>query len=68
LKSRGSDVDKTISAWRENVIRMHHKYVEPTKYISDLIIPWGGDKENLIPIKAISGALEYAIYSGKNKK
>jgi uridine kinase len=45
---------------------MHQKYVEPTKYISDMIIPWS--ENNIVPIKAISGALEYMIYSHKRTR
>jgi uridine kinase len=45
---------------------MHQKYVEPMKFISDIIIPWS--ENNIVPIKAISGALEYMIYSNKRAR
>jgi uridine kinase len=49
--------------WRQNVIKMHHEFVEPHKWNADFIIPWASSKENLVPIKAIGGALEYMIFS-----
>ncbi|GMO16100.1 MAG: uridine kinase [Mycoplasmoidaceae bacterium] len=61
---RGADLVQTVKMWRETVIKMHQKYVEPTKFISDIIIPWSNP--NMVPIKAISGALEYMIYSKRS--
>ncbi|MDR2654421.1 MAG: AAA family ATPase [Mycoplasmataceae bacterium] len=68
IKTRNTDIEKTIKMWRETVIDMHHEYVEPKKYISDIVIPWGNGKQNMVPIKAVAGALEYMIYSTKNRK
>ncbi|MDR2829400.1 MAG: AAA family ATPase [Mycoplasmataceae bacterium] len=65
-KTRGTSIIDTVTAWRNSVIKMHQKYVEPTKYISDMIIPWS--ENNIVPIKAISGALEYMIYSHKRTR
>jgi uridine kinase len=65
-KTRGTDILSTVTTWRNSVIKMHQKYVEPMKYISDMIIPWA--ENNIVPIKAISGALEYMIYSNKRTR
>jgi uridine kinase len=31
IKSRGSDILNTVEMWRQNVIKMHHEFVEPHK-------------------------------------
>jgi len=68
-KERNANIQKTIQLWRENVIPNHFKYIEPTKLYSDLIIPYGfREQENLVPIKAICGALEYMLYTSKKRK
>jgi len=67
-KARGTNVEETIKMWRDTVIDMHHKYVEPQKYHADLIIPWHHKTDTTMSsIKAISGAIEYAAYSTNNK-
>jgi uridine kinase len=47
--------------WRNTVIKSHHLYVEPGKYVADLIVPWG-EQHNLLAIKAVAGAIEYEAY------
>jgi len=39
---RGRSVDSVIEQYRETVRPMHHQFVEPNKYLADLIIPEGG--------------------------
>jgi len=68
-KERDTKIKETIQLWRNNVIPNHFKYVEPTKQYSDLVIPYGfREQENLVPIKAISGALEYMVFTAKKRK
>jgi uridine kinase len=40
---RGRSIESVITQYRETVKPMHDKYVEPTKYTADVIIPWGGE-------------------------
>jgi len=68
-KERNTNIQKTIQLWRNNVIPNHFKYIEPTKLYSDLVIPYGfREQENLVPIKAISGALEYMVFTANKRK
>ena len=45
---RGRSIESVITQYRDTVKPMHDRYVEPTKYTADIIIPWGG--ENTIGI------------------
>ena len=40
---RGRTIDSIITQYRTTVKPMHDKYVEPSKYTADIIIPWGGE-------------------------
>ena len=40
---RGRSIESIITQYRNTVKPMHDKYVEPTKYTADIIIPWGGE-------------------------
>ena len=40
---RGRSIESVITQYRDTVKPMHDKYVEPTKYTADIIIPWGGE-------------------------
>jgi uridine kinase len=42
---RGRSIESVITQYRETVKPMHDKYVEPTKYTADVIIPWGGENQ-----------------------
>ena len=42
---RGRSIDSIITQYRETVKPMHDKYVEPSKYYADVIIPWGGENK-----------------------
>lgn len=39
---RGRSVDSVIEQYRETVRPMHYQFVEPNKYLADVIIPEGG--------------------------
>ncbi len=39
---RGRSVDSVIEQYRETVRPMHYQFVEPNKYMADVIIPEGG--------------------------
>lgn len=40
---RARSIESIITQYRETVKPMHDRFVEPTKYYADVIIPWGGD-------------------------
>ena len=40
---RGRSIQSVITQYRDTVKPMHDKFVEPTKYYADIIIPWGGE-------------------------
>ena len=40
---RGRSIESVITQYRDTVKPMHDKYVEPTKYTADIILPWGGE-------------------------
>lgn len=40
---RGRSIESVITQYRDTVKPMHDRYVEPTKYTADIIIPWGGE-------------------------
>lgn len=40
---RGRSIESIITQYRETVKPMHDKFVEPSKYTADIIIPWGGE-------------------------
>ncbi len=42
IVERGRSVDSVIEQYRETVRPMHYQFVEPHKYMADLIIPEGG--------------------------
>ena len=39
---RGRSVDSVIDQYQKTVRPMHHQFVEPNKYLADIIIPEGG--------------------------
>lgn len=40
---RGRSIESIVTQYRNTVKPMHDRYVEPTKYYADIIIPWGGE-------------------------
>ena len=40
---RARSIESIITQYRETVKPMHDRFVEPTKYYADIIIPWGGE-------------------------
>jgi len=42
INERGRSVESVIAQYRETVRPMHAQFVEPNKYLADLIIPEGG--------------------------
>lgn len=40
---RGRSIESIVTQYRSTVKPMHDRYVEPTKYYADIIIPWGGE-------------------------
>ena len=42
IMERGRSFDSVMTQYRNTVKPMHDKFVEPTKYTADIIIPWGG--------------------------
>ena len=40
---RERSIESIITQYRTTVKPMHDRYVEPTKYTADVIIPWGGE-------------------------
>lgn len=42
INKRGRSVDSVIEQYRTTVRPMHYQFVEPNKYLADLIIPEGG--------------------------
>lgn len=59
MKERGRSFDSVYNQYLATVKPMHEKYVEPTKYHSDIIIPHGGlnDIANDLIIKKIKSHL-----------
>lgn len=53
---RGRSIESVITQYRTTVKPMHDKFVEPTKYFADVIIPWGG--ENAVGIDLMERYLE----------
>lgn len=53
---RGRSIESVITQYRNTVKPMHDKFVEPTKYYADVIIPWGG--ENTVGIDMLLAYLE----------
>ena len=53
---RGRSIESVITQYRTTVKPMHDKFVEPTKYFADVIIPWGG--ENVVGIDLLERYLE----------
>lgn len=45
LHERGRSLDSVIEQYRKTVRPMHYQFVEPNKYLADLIIPEGGMNE-----------------------
>ena len=43
ILERARSIESIITQYRETVKPMHDRFVEPTKYYADVIIPWGGD-------------------------
>jgi uridine kinase len=74
-KERGSPIEKTIKMWRDSVIHAHHKYVEPTKYLADISIPFNRQKQksidgliNIVNIMIQDTKTKKRTKSGKNSK
>ena len=40
---RGRSIESIVTQYRTTVKPMHDRFVEPTKYYADIIIPWGGE-------------------------
>ena len=51
IAQRGRSVDSVIKQYRETVRPMHYQFVEPNKYLADVIIPEGG--MNLVAVDLI---------------
>lgn len=45
IMERGRSLDSVIDQYRKTVRPMHHQFVEPNKYVADIIIPEGGQNE-----------------------
>ncbi len=59
---RGRSVDSVIEQYRETVRPMHAQFVEPNKYLADVIIPEGG--MNLVAVDLIQAKIN-AVLEGK---
>lgn len=53
---RARSIESIITQYRDTVKPMHDRFVEPTKYYADVIIPWGG--ENTMGIDMLKKYLE----------
>ncbi len=53
---RARSIESIITQYRDTVKPMHDRFVEPTKYYADIIIPWGG--ENAMGIDMLKTYLE----------
>lgn len=53
---RARSIESIITQYRDTVKPMHDRFVEPTKYYADVIIPWGG--ENTVGIDMLKKYLE----------
>ena len=56
---RGRSVDSVIDQYRETVRPMHYQFVEPNKYLADVIIPEGG--MNLVAIDLIKAKINAVL-------
>lgn len=56
---RGRSIESVITQYRTTVKPMHDRFVEPTKYYADVIIPWGG--ENAVGIDLLERYLEHHL-------
>ena len=52
VNERGRGLDKSIVHYQKYVKPMHELFIEPSKRLSDIIIPVGGDNEKGIDILA----------------
>jgi uridine kinase len=63
IMERGRSVDSVIEQYRKTVRPMHYQFVEPNKYMADVIIPEGG--MNLVAIDLIKAKIN-TILEEKN--
>lgn len=61
VEERGRTVEMSINQYMETARPMHEKYVEPTKHLSDILIPNGGYNEN--GAQTVIDALEKRLMS-----
>lgn len=64
LIERGRSIDSVIQQYRETVRPMHSQFVEPNKYLADVIIPEGG--MNMVAVDLIKTKIN-AILDGKHE-
>ncbi len=64
-KERGRSVDSIISQYRKFVAPAFRSFIEPQKYICDIILPRGG--ENKAGLSMIMGALEKMMNQEEKK-
>ncbi|NQV14056.1 uridine kinase [bacterium] len=63
LIERGRSIDSIIEQYRETVRPMHYQFVEPNKYLADVIIPEGG--KNRVAVDLIKAKIN-AVLEGKH--
>ncbi len=56
---RGRSVDSVIEQYRETVRPMHYQFVEPNKYLADVIIPEGG--MNMVAVDLIKSKINAVL-------
>lgn len=63
IKERGRSLDSVIEQYRGTVRPMHYQFVEPNKYLADLIIPEGGLNE--VAVDLIKTKINAILRSGE---
>lgn len=63
INDRGRSLESVIEQYRETVRPMHYQFVEPNKYLADLIIPEGGS--NVVAIDLIKAKINSVLALGK---
>lgn len=59
ILERGRSVDSVIEQYRETVRPMHYQFVEPNKYMADVIIPEGG--MNMVAVDLIKAKINAVL-------
>lgn len=63
IMERGRSVDSVIEQYKKTVRPMHHQFVEPNKYLADIIVPEGG--QNQVAVDLIKAKIDMVLSEKK---